>query len=89
MSKPRKAYPLDVGWEFVAPYLALVGEDSPQRLHDLREAFNALRSIGTSGQWRFMPNDSPPREAVYFATYCLPPQVAEWETRMRNAVVLS
>jgi len=69
MSEPRKAYPSDVSdedWEFLAPYLALVGEDSPQRVHDLREVFNALRYIvKTGGQWRFMPNDFPPWQAVY------------------------
>jgi transposase len=36
----RKPYPSDVSdqeWAFVAPYLALVPEDAPQRNHDLRE----------------------------------------------------
>lgn len=69
MSEPRKAYPSDVSeadWEFLAPYLALVREDSPQRVHDLREVFNALRYIvKTGGQWRFMPNDFPPWQVVY------------------------
>src|SRR5215212_11268521 len=35
----RKPYPSDVSdeeWAFVAPYLALVREDAPQRNHDLR-----------------------------------------------------
>lgn len=65
----RKPYPSDVSddeWAFVAPYLALVREDSPQRVHDLREVFNALRYIvKTGGQWRFLPNDFPPWAAVY------------------------
>jgi transposase len=65
----RKPYPSDVsddGWAFVAPYLALVREDSPQRVHDLREVFNAVRYIvKTGGQWRFLPNDFPPWAAVY------------------------
>ena len=69
MSEPRKAYPSDVSdgdWEFLAPYLALVSEASPQRVHDLREVFNALRyMVKTGGQWRFMPNDFPPWQAVY------------------------
>lgn len=69
MSEPRKAYPTDVsddGWAFAAPYLALVREDAPQRVHDLREVFNALRYIvKTGGQWRLMPHDFPPWEAVY------------------------
>jgi hypothetical protein len=41
----RKPYPSDVSdeeWAFVAPYLALLREDAPQREHDLREVFNAL-----------------------------------------------
>jgi transposase len=69
MSERRKAYPSDVSddeWAFIAPYLALVREDSPQRVHDLREVFNALRYIvKTGGQWRFLPNDFPPWAAVY------------------------
>ena len=35
----RKPYPSDVSdeeWAFVAPYLALIREDAPQRMHDLR-----------------------------------------------------
>jgi transposase len=56
----------DEDWEFLAPYLALVREDSPQRVHDLREVFNALRYVlKTGGQWRFMPHDFPPWQAVY------------------------
>ena len=42
--RPRKPYPTDVSdeeWAFVAPYLALVREDAPQRHHDLREVFMA------------------------------------------------
>lgn len=41
----RKPYPSDVPdeeWAFVAPYLALVREDAPQRDHALREVFNML-----------------------------------------------
>ena len=65
----RKPYPSDVTddeWAFVAPYLALVREDAPQRVHDLREVFNALRWVVKTGcQWRFLPNDLPPWPAVY------------------------
>ena len=42
----RKPYPTDVKddeWAFVLPYLTLMREDAPQREHDLREVFNALR----------------------------------------------
>src|SRR5687767_9793265 len=69
---PRKPYPTDVSdeeWQFVAPYLALVREDAPQRHHALREVFNALRWIvHTGATWRYLPNDLPPWEAVYQQT---------------------
>ena len=65
----RKPYPSDVSdeeWAFVAPYLTLVREDAPQRTHDLREVFNALRWIVRAGaSWRMLPHDFPPWEAVY------------------------
>jgi transposase len=65
----RKPYPSDVSdeeWAFVAPYLTLMREDAPQREHDLREVFNALRWIVRTGaQWRMLPNDLPPWAAVY------------------------
>ena len=68
----RKLYPSDVSdedWAFVAPYLALVREDAPQRNHELREVFNALRWIVRTGSaWRYMPHDLPPWEAVYQQT---------------------
>jgi transposase len=65
----RKPYPSDVSddeWEFVAPYLTLMTPDAPQREHDLREVFNAMRYIVRGGQaWRMMPNDLPPWAIVY------------------------
>ena len=68
----RKPYPSDVTddeWEFVAPYLTLMREEAPQREHDLREVFNALRWIVRSGSpWRYLANDFPPWEAVYQQT---------------------
>src|SRR5215211_872554 len=68
----RKPYPCDVSdeeWAFVAPYLALLREDIPQRTHDLREVFNGLRWIVRSGApWRMLPHDFPPWEAVYQQT---------------------
>ncbi|HLM77706.1 MAG TPA: transposase, partial [Rubrobacteraceae bacterium] len=68
----RKPYPTDVSdeeWAFVAPYLALVREDAPQRIHDLRKVFDALRWIVRAGApWRMLPNDFPPWEAVYQQT---------------------
>ena len=48
IAKPKKRYPSDVEdaeWEFVAPYLTLITVQAPQRKHDLREIFNALRWI--------------------------------------------
>ena len=68
----RKAYQTDVSddeWGFVAPYLALVREDAPQRTHDLREVFNGLRYVVKGGvTWRLVPNDLPPWEIIYQQT---------------------
>jgi transposase len=68
----RKSYPSDVSddeWAFVAPYLTLMSEEAPQRAHELRDVFNALRWIARAGApWRMMPNDLPPWEAVYQQT---------------------
>jgi transposase len=65
----RKPYPSDVTddeWDFVAPYLTLMSEYAPQREHDLREVFNAMRWIVRTGSpWRYLPNDLPPWDAVY------------------------
>lgn len=69
MSEARKTYPSDVSddeWAFVAPYLALMRDDAPQREYALREVFDALRwLVKTGGQWRFLPGDFPPWPAVY------------------------
>ena len=68
----RKPYPSDVTdeeWSFVVSYLTLMSEDAPQREHDLREVFDAMRwIIRTGSPWRYMPNDLPPWEAVYQQT---------------------
>lgn len=68
----RRPYSTDVSdeeWAFVAPYLALVREDAPQRTHDLREVFNGLRYVVKGGvTWRLVPNDLPPWEIVYQQT---------------------
>src|SRR5918994_3368684 len=65
----RKPYPSDMSdqeWALVAPYLALVREDAPQREHALREVFNGLRYVVKNGiPWRAMPHDLPPWAAVY------------------------
>jgi transposase len=68
----RKPYPSDVTdqeWAFAAPYLALVHEGAPQRRHELREVFNALRWIVRAGApWRLLPTNFPPWEIVYQQT---------------------
>jgi transposase len=68
----RKGYPSDVSdeeWAFVAPYLALVREDAPQRRHELREVFNAARwVVHTGAPWRWLPHDLPPWDVVYAQT---------------------
>jgi transposase len=65
----RKPYPTDVSdeeWAFVAPYLTLCRPDAAQRVHDLREVFNAVRWHVRAGcSWRLIPNHFPPWEAVY------------------------
>ena len=61
----RKPYPTDVSdqeWAFVAPYLALVREDAPQRVHNLREVFDALgwiveRSFAWASRFRRLARD--------------------------------
>ena len=69
MNQTRKSYPSDVSdeeWVFVAPYLALIREDSPQREYSLRDVFDAVRwLVKTGAQWRYMPGDFPPWPAVY------------------------
>src|SRR5919109_5015051 len=68
----RKPYPTDVSdeeWAFVAPYLILLPLTAEQRRHDLREVFNALRSLVKSGApWRMLPHDFPPWAVVYQQT---------------------
>ena len=60
----------DDGWAFVAPYITLMTEEAPQRVHPLRAIFNALRWLVRAGApWRMMPNDRPPWEAVYQQTH--------------------
>ena len=51
------------------PYLSLLQETVPQRRHELRQVFNALRYLVRSGcAWRYLPNDLPPWEIVYQQT---------------------
>jgi transposase len=69
MKTTRKSYPSDVAdadWEFLLPYLTLMREDAPQRGHDMREVFNALRYVVKTGcQWRMLPHDLPDWTVVY------------------------
>jgi transposase len=70
--KEKKRYPSDVDdaeWEFVIPYLALITPEAPQRKHDLREVFNALRYVVRTGiPWRYLPDTFAPWAAVYQQT---------------------
>jgi len=65
-------YPSDVSdpeWEFVLPYLCLLPEDAGQRVHNLRDVFDALRWLVRAGApWRYLPKDFPPWEMVYQQT---------------------
>ena len=66
---PREPYPTDVSdeeWAFVAPYLTLLREDAGQRVHPLRDVFDAARWMVRAGSgWRLLPHDFPPWAAVY------------------------
>lgn len=65
----QRTYPSDVPdeeWAFVAPYLALMREEAPQRKYPLRALFNALRYLAHTGcPWRYLPHDLPPWQAVH------------------------
>jgi transposase len=65
----EKPYPSDASdeeWAFVAPYLSLLPEGAPQRRHDLREVFNALKWVVRAGApWRMLPHDFPPWAVVH------------------------
>ena len=65
----RKPYPSDVSdeeWALVAPYLALLPEDSHQRRYPLREVFNAMRWMVRAGApWRLIPHEFPPWATVH------------------------
>src|SRR5579862_7312169 len=68
----HKPYPSDVSdaeWDFVLPYLCLLPEDAGQRVHNLRDVFDALRWMVRGGTpWRYLPKDFPPWEMVYQQT---------------------
>jgi len=60
----QQPYPRDVSdseWQFVVPYPCLLTEDAGQRVHDLRDVFDAARWLVRSGSpWRYLPKDFPP-----------------------------
>jgi transposase len=68
----HQPYPSDVSdaeWQFVVPYLCLLPEDAGQRVHNLRDIFDAARWLVRSGApWRYLPADFPPWQAVYQQT---------------------
>jgi transposase len=69
MNTARKSYPSDVSdpeWEFLLSYLTLMREDAPQRAHDMREVFDAIRYVVKTGcQWRMLPHDFPDWTVAY------------------------
>ena len=68
----HQPYPSDVSdaeWHFVLPYLCLLPEDAGQRVHNLRDVFDALRWLVRAGApWRYLPHDFPPWPMVYQQT---------------------
>ncbi len=63
----------DDEWQFVVPSLTLMRLDAPQREHDLRDMFDALRWMARAGAgWRLLPHNFPP-----------------WEVRLRTAAYLA
>lgn len=69
MEQTRAKYLSDVSdteWEFLTPYLTLMREDAPQRVHPMRDLFDGVRYVVKAGcQWRMLPHDFPPWAAVY------------------------
>lgn len=46
---------------FCRPYLTLMTQNAPQRVHNLREVFKALRYLVRGDiPWRMLPHDPPP-----------------------------
>ena len=55
----------DAEWALVAPLMPLVRRTGRPRTTDLREVFDAILYIATTGcQWRMLPNDFPPVSTV-------------------------
>ena len=54
------------GMGVLRPLSDFDGSGGPQRRHDLRALFNALRYIAKTGvQWRYLPENFPPYHAVF------------------------
>jgi transposase len=71
----RRVVPLSGGWA-VGACLTLMSEAAPQREHNLREVFNALRWLVRAGAGsRFLPHDLPPWGVVYPHS---PQELGEW-----------
>jgi len=52
ISSGKSGYDSDVSdaeWGFCCPYLVLMDQEAPQRTHDLRVIFNALRYVVRNG----------------------------------------
>lgn len=85
-TRPRPRYRSDVTddeWAFLTPYLTLMRKDAPQRRYSLCELFNGLSYVARTGlQWRFMPTDLPPWQAVY-------QQIRRWIDADVFAVIVS
>lgn len=69
MNHARKSCPSDAKdaeGEFMVPYLTLMREDAPQRSHEMREVFNAIRYVVKTGcPWRMLPHDLPNWTVAY------------------------
>jgi putative transposase len=68
--KRAKRYPTDLTdeeWLFIQPFLPGVAKRGRRPKTDFREVLDALRYLArTCGNWRMLPNDSPPWQAVYW-----------------------
>lgn len=67
--KERKAYPTDLTdeqWSKIEPLLPKQDNRGRKPTHTRREMFNAILYLNRTGcQWRMLPHDFPPWDAVY------------------------
>lgn len=65
----RKPYPTDLTddqWRRIEPLMPKKDNRGRKPIHSRREMFNALLYLTRTGcQWRMLPHDFPPHEAVY------------------------